>query len=42
MWRELGDEIADVFRQTTIQDLCQRAEAMTIQPQCESSLGYYI
>jgi Rrf2 family protein len=33
MWKEIGDNIADIFRRTTIADLCQKAEAMGIERQ---------
>jgi Rrf2 family protein len=42
MWKEMGDEIADVFRRTTIQDLCNRAHAMGIERQRDVRFMYYI
>jgi Rrf2 family protein len=42
LWKEIGDQIAEVFRQTTIQDLCDRAEAMGIERQPDGRYMYYI
>jgi Rrf2 family protein len=42
MWKEIGDEIADVFRRTTIQDLCEKAEGMGIERQLDVRFMYYI
>jgi Rrf2 family protein len=42
MWKEIGDEMADIFRQTTIQDLCQKAQAMGIERAPDSRRMYYI
>jgi Rrf2 family protein len=41
MWKELGDEIADVFRRITIQDLCNRAHAMGIERQLDVRVMNY-
>ena len=38
----IGDGIADVFRQTTIQDLCEKAEGMGIERQLDVRFMYYI
>jgi Rrf2 family protein len=42
LWKEAGDEIAEVFRRTTIQDLCNRAQAMGIERQLDDQFMYYI
>jgi Rrf2 family protein len=42
MWKEIGDEIADVFRQTTIQDLCKKAEQMGVERHLDVRFMYYI
>jgi len=42
MWKEVGDEIADVFRGTTIQDLCKKAEKMGIERRLDVRFMYYI
>jgi Rrf2 family protein len=42
MWKEIGDEIADVFRATTIEDLCKKAESMGIERQLDVRFMYYI
>ena len=42
MWKEIGDEMAVVFRQTTIQDLSQKAQTMGIERALDSRLMYHI
>ncbi|GAB4264735.1 RrF2 family transcriptional regulator [Deferrisoma sp.] len=42
MWKEIGDKIADIFRNTTIQDLCHRAEELGIERQLDARFMYYI
>jgi DNA-binding IscR family transcriptional regulator len=41
MSKEIGDDIADVFRRTTIRDLCQRAEEMGIERPLDVRFMYY-
>ena len=42
LWKEMGDQIADVFNRTTIQDLCRRAEDMGIQRSLQGRHMFYI
>ncbi len=42
LWKEIGDRIADIFRTTTIQDLCHRAEKLGIERQLDARFMYYI
>jgi len=42
LWKEIGDRIADIFRQTTIQDLCRRAEDLGIDRKLDARFMYYI
>ena len=42
LWKEIGDRIADIFRQTTILDLCRRAEALGIERKLDARFMYYI
>lgn len=42
LWKEIGDKIADIFRQTTIQDLCRRAEKLGIERKLDARFMYYI
>lgn len=42
LWKEIGDRIADIFRTTTIQDLCLRAEKLGIERQLDARFMYYI
>ena len=42
LWQRVGEQIADVFRGTTIKDLCDRAEALGIQRHREAEFMYYI
>ncbi len=42
LWKELGDRIAEIFRTTTIQNLCQKAEALGIERKLDSRFMYYI
>jgi DNA-binding IscR family transcriptional regulator len=42
LWKEAGDQIAEIFRRTTIQDLCNRAEAMGIERQFDDRFMSYI
>lgn len=42
LWKEIGDRIAQIFRSTTIQDLCHRAETLGIERQLDARFMYYI
>jgi len=42
MGKEIGGEMADIFRRTTIQDLCKKAEAMDSERQFDTRFRYYI
>jgi Rrf2 family protein len=42
LWKEMGDEIADIFRGVTIQDLCEKAEGMGIKRELDARFMYYI
>jgi len=42
MWKEIGDRIAAIFQDTTIADLCQRAEELGIERQLDARFMYYI
>jgi Rrf2 family protein len=42
MWKEMGDKIADIFRDTTILDLCAKAEGLGIERQSDARLTYHI
>lgn len=42
VWKEMGEQIAETFKGTTIQDLCERAEALGIERQFDSRFMYYI
>ncbi|MBI5018026.1 MAG: Rrf2 family transcriptional regulator [Deltaproteobacteria bacterium] len=42
LWKEIGGEIAEIFRRTTIQDLCKRAEALGIERKLDARFMYYI
>ncbi len=42
LWQEIGDKIAGIFRATTIQDLCARAEEFGIERQLDARFMYYI
>jgi Rrf2 family iron-sulfur cluster assembly transcriptional regulator len=42
MWKEMGDKIADVFRRTTMLDLCVKARARGIESQFDARLTYDI
>jgi Rrf2 family protein len=42
MWKEVGDEIAGIFRSTTIQDLCKKAEGMGVQRHMDARFMYHI
>ena len=42
MWKEMGDKIADIFRHTTILDLCGKAKALGIESQFDARRMYHI
>ena len=42
LWKEMGDNIAKIFRDTTIQDLCKKAEKLGIERQLDARFMYYI
>jgi len=42
LWKEIGDEIAGIFRSTTIQDLCKKAESLGLERQLDARFMYYI
>jgi Rrf2 family protein len=42
LWKEIGEKIADIFHETTIQDLCRRAEALGVERKLDSRFMYYI
>jgi len=42
LWQEVGERIAGVFRDTTIQDLCHQAEGLGFERARASRLMYYI
>lgn len=42
LWREIGDKIAEIFRLTTIQDLCHRAESLGVERKLDARFMYYI
>ncbi len=42
LWKDLGEQIADIFRNTTIQDLCEKAEKLGIERKLDARFMYYI
>ena len=42
MWKEMGDKIADIFRHTTILDLCGKAKDLGIERQFDARRMYHI
>ena len=42
MWKEIGGKIAEIFRSTTIQELCHKAEALGIKRELDARFMYYI
>ncbi|MDW7711298.1 MAG: RrF2 family transcriptional regulator [Deferrisomatales bacterium] len=42
LWKELGDKIAAIFQETTIQDLCKKAERLGIDRKLDARFMYYI
>ncbi|MBE0618087.1 MAG: Rrf2 family transcriptional regulator [Proteobacteria bacterium] len=42
LWQEVGERIADVFRSTSIQDLCRQAEELGFDRARTSRLMFYI
>jgi len=42
LWQQVGEQIAQVFRGTSIRDLCQRAEALGFERSRTSRLMFYI
>ncbi|MDW7709778.1 MAG: Rrf2 family transcriptional regulator [Deferrisomatales bacterium] len=42
LWEELGERIAEIFRGTTIEDLCRQAEALGLERVRASRLMFHI
>ena len=42
LWKDMGEKIAAIFRETTIQTLCDRAEALGIERKLDARFMYYI
>jgi Rrf2 family protein len=42
LWKEIGEKIAEIFRQTTIHELCRRAEKLGIERKLDARFMYYI
>lgn len=42
LWKDMGEKIAGIFRNTTIQDLCKKAEELGIERQLDARFMYYI
>jgi len=42
LWKDIGEQIAQIFRGTTIFDLCQKAETLGIERQLDARFMYYI
>ncbi|MDF1555137.1 MAG: Rrf2 family transcriptional regulator [Deferrisomatales bacterium] len=42
LWKEMGDQIAQIFRDTSIQNLCKQAEELGIERQLDARFMYYI
>jgi Rrf2 family protein len=42
LWKEIGDQIAEIFRHTTIQDLCRKAEKLGVERKLDARFMYYI
>lgn len=42
LWQELGNQIARIFQETTIQTLCDKAEEMGIERKLDARFMYYI
>jgi Rrf2 family iron-sulfur cluster assembly transcriptional regulator len=42
LWRDLGNQVADIFRGTTIKNLCEKAEKLGIERKLDSRFMYYI
>ncbi len=42
LWQEVGERIAEVFRSTSIQDLCRQAEGLGFERSRTSRLMFYI
>jgi DNA-binding IscR family transcriptional regulator len=42
LWKNLGDQMAAIFRATTIRTLCEKAEGVGIQRQLDARFMYYI
>lgn len=42
LWQDVGNKIADIFRSTSIQDLCDKAEALGIERKLDARFMYYI
>jgi Rrf2 family protein len=42
LWKDIGNRIADIFRATTIQSLCDKAEELGIERKLDARFMYYI
>ncbi|TAL17510.1 RrF2 family transcriptional regulator [bacterium] len=42
LWKDIGDKIADIFKETTIQTLCDRAEQLGIERKLDARFMYFI
>lgn len=42
LWQDLGNKIAGIFQETTIQTLCDKAEEMGIERRLDARFMYYI
>ena len=42
LWKDMGDKIADIFRATSIQSLCDKAEELGIERKLDARFMYYI
>lgn len=42
LWQDLGSRIAEIFQNTSIQDLCDKAESMGIERRLDARFMYYI
>lgn len=42
LWQDLGGQISEIFKKTTIQTLCDKAEAMGIERRLDARFMYYI
>ncbi|PLX40914.1 MAG: Rrf2 family transcriptional regulator [Deltaproteobacteria bacterium] len=42
LWKDVGEQIATIFRNTTIQKLCDKAEELGIERKLDARFMYYI